>query len=65
VSLDIDQPFEFPQELLPVLKRQILDLGRFILQIPNDLINDGTGLQSKQIPTQKLISVNEQPENTE
>lgn len=63
VSLDIDQPFEFPSDLLPLLKRQILDLGRFILMIPGDLKNDGTGLQSQQMPTQKLISVNPVEDN--
>jgi hypothetical protein len=66
ISLDIDQACEFPVELLPVLKRQVLDLGRFILQVPEDLMNDGAGMQSKELPSQKLISVNEQPtEQTE
>lgn len=65
ISLDIDQAFEFPSELLPILKRRVLDLGRFVLQIPSDLINDGTGLQSKQIPTQKLLSVNDQADNNQ
>jgi hypothetical protein len=62
LSLDLDAPFEFPQDLIPVLKRQIFDLGRFILMVPSDLKNDGSGLQGGQIPTQKIVSVNEQPE---
>lgn len=63
VSLSFDQEFEFPSELLPVLKRRVLDLGRFVLSVPSDLINDGTGLQSKGVSTQKLLSVNDQPQN--
>ena len=62
LSLDLDAQFEFPQDLIPILKRQIFDLGRFILMMPSDLKNDGTGLQGGQIPTQKIVSVNEQPE---
>ena len=61
VNMDIDQDFEFPQDLLPLLKRQILDMGRFVLQVPEDLLNDGSG-QVKPLPTQKLISVNPQTE---
>ena len=63
VSLSFDQEFEFPSELLPILKRRILDLGRFVLSVPSDLMNDGTGLQSKSMPTQKLLSVNDRPQD--
>src|SRR5674476_84560 len=31
-NTDIDLPFDFPSELLPVLKRQLLDIGRFVMQ---------------------------------
>jgi hypothetical protein len=58
LDTDIDAAFDFPQDLIPVLKRQILDLGRFILQIPADLVNDGAAFDSKNFPTQKLVSVN-------
>lgn len=58
LDTDIDAPFDFPQDLIPVLKRQILDLGRFVMQIPADLINDGAAFDSKNMPTQKLVSVN-------
>jgi len=58
LTTDIDQPFDFPQDLIPVLKRQILDLGRFVMQIPADRINDGAAFDSKTMPTQKLVSVN-------
>lgn len=61
VNVDIDQPFDFPQDLIPTLKRQVLDMGRFVLMIPSDLKNDGAAFDSKntQMPTQKLISVNQ------
>lgn len=58
-NVDIDQPFEFPQDLLPILKRQILDMGRFVLMIPKDLINDGASFDSKAMPTNKIVSVND------
>jgi hypothetical protein len=59
LTTDIDVAFDFPQDLLPTLKRQVLDLGRFALQLPADLINDGTAIIDKAIPTQKLVSVND------
>jgi hypothetical protein len=67
LTMELDDPFEFPSDLIPTLKMQILNMGRFVLQIPRDLINDGAGAQNKQMPTQKLISVNqpEQQVNTE
>ena len=43
VNMDIDQPFDFPQDLLPVLKMQVLNMGRFVLSVPKDLSNDGSG----------------------
>ena len=62
-SLDIDQPFDFPQDLIPVLKRQILDLGLWVLNVPKDLINDGTDGQG-QVQQKKFISVNDINEQT-
>lgn len=59
-EIDIDAPFDFPDELLNVLKRQVLDLGRFVLQIPEERQNDGKSTTpAEQVPTQKLISVND------
>ena len=60
LTTDIDQPFDFPQDLLPILKRQLLDIGRFVMQIPSDLINDGAGFDAKQFPQQKISSVDDQ-----
>jgi hypothetical protein len=60
VDMDIDQPFDFPQDLIPLLKRQVLDLGRFVLQIPRDLTNEGIPISNKGMPAQKLVSVDPQ-----
>lgn len=60
-TIDVDQPFDFPEELLSVLKRQVLDLGRFVLMVPSERINDGSNdVSNGNIPTNKLVSVNEQ-----
>ena len=65
-DIDLDAPFDFPEELLNVLKRQVLDLGRFVLQIPEERINDGVSDTSKQqVPTQKLVSVNDEVNKSE
>ena len=57
-SLDIDQPFDFPQDLIPILKRQILDLGSWAMMVPKDMVNDGQSNQG-QIPSKKFVSVND------
>jgi hypothetical protein len=62
---DLDQPFRFPEELLIQLKRQVLDLGRFVMMIPEERVNDGVDQKSTQgIPTNKIVSVNEMEEDT-
>jgi hypothetical protein len=58
-TIDIDQPLDLPQDLLPTLKRQILDMGRFVLMIPRDLANDGASFDNKNMPTNKIVSVND------
>ena len=58
---DLDSEFNFPSELYPVLQRQVLDIGRFVLQIPQERINDATlDYGNSQVPKTKLISVNDQ-----
>jgi hypothetical protein len=60
-QIDIDQPMDFPDELLHVLKRQVLDLGRFSLQMPEERKNDGdASANTTQVPVQKITSVQEQ-----
>lgn len=63
VSLDLDQAFDFPQDLIPVLQRQVMDLGVFALTMPRDLNNDGTGDAVAPVQPRKLTSVNEFKEN--
>jgi len=60
-EIDIDQPFNFPQELLEVLKRQVVDLARFSFLFPgNDRSNDGDDTASDNSrPVGKTQSVND------
>jgi hypothetical protein len=58
-SLDLDQSFDLPQDLIPVLQRQIMELGLFVLSTPRDLNNDGTGDAEGKVQPKKLTSVNE------
>lgn len=63
-TIDLDAPFPFPEELLIQLKRQVLDLGRFVMVIPEERVNDGIDSeQQKNIPMNKLTSVNELSED--
>ncbi len=63
-TADIDADFEFPQELFSVLQRQVIDLGRFVMMIPKDRLNDATDTtgENGQVPTQKIVSVNQSEE---
>lgn len=63
-NIDLDDVFEFPEELLIQLKRQVLDLGRFVLAIPEERRNDGVDANGeKALPMNKLTSVNEMSED--
>lgn len=60
----LDKPFNFPEELLIQLKKQVLDLGRFVMVIPEERVNDGVDSdQQKAIPMNKMTSVNEMSED--
>jgi len=64
-DIDLDGDFPFPEELLIQLKRQVLDLGRFVLIIPEERTNDGVdSQQGKAMPQGKIVSVNELTEDT-
>jgi hypothetical protein len=67
ISIDecnIDDDLPFPVELLPILQKYVLDLGRFVLMIPRDMTNDGSfDLKGQEQPTQKIRSVNEDQNN--
>jgi len=61
---DLDKPFKFPEELIIQLKKQVLDLGRFVMVIPEERVNDGIDSESqKAVPMNKMTSVNEMSED--
>lgn len=64
-TIDMDAELDFPDETLIILKRQVLDLGRFTLMLPQERVNDGADdTVNKGVPTNKLVSVNELSEDT-
>ncbi|PHS03990.1 MAG: hypothetical protein COA88_14660 [Kordia sp.] len=64
-EIDLDAPFDFPEELLIQLKRQVLDLGRFVLLVPEERVNDGNdNIEGAKVPTNKITSVNELSQDT-
>lgn len=59
-DVDLDAPFDFPAETYNQLKRQVLDLARWVLMIPEERVNDSvTDQNNAEIPTNKLVSVND------
>jgi hypothetical protein len=66
-TVDIDAVFEFPAELLHVLRMQVLNLARFGLQIPDEgKVNTGSdNSTSENIPTEKIVSVNDPVNSSE
>ncbi len=59
-EIDLDAPFEFPDETLAILKRQVLDMARFALLVPQERVNDGAdNVNEKGVPTSKISSVND------
>lgn len=59
-EVDIDEPFDFPHELIATLRRELLDIGRFALLVPRETLNDGAS-EGRGVPTQKIASVNQAP----
>lgn len=60
-KIDIDKPFNFPQELLKTLKMQVIDLIRYNWFFPKDLANTGGDeTEVEKVSTQKIVSVNPQ-----
>ena len=50
--INLDDAFDFPEHLLSLLKRQILEMGRFVLMVPENMSNDGTSQDTyKQVPS--------------
>lgn len=59
-EIDIDQPFNFPIELMAILKRQVIDLIRYSWFFPQERKNEGSDDASVKGAPPKVISVNEQ-----
>lgn len=53
-ALNLDDEFIFPQDLLPRLKADLLNMGRLVLAMPENAVNDGTAQ-----PTQKASLPNQ------
>ena len=59
-EIKLDEEFDFPDELLFVLNKQVLEMGRFALMVPQERVNDGDDdTNAAQVPTNKLTSVND------
>jgi len=56
----LDAELDMGEEGFDYVVKQVLTLGRFMLQTPSDVINDATDVVSN-VPNQKIVSVNEQP----
>lgn len=55
-TFSLDNIFDFPEHLLPLLRREILEMGRFVLMVPDNVINDGSGQDTQnQIPSAKVL----------
>ena len=59
-EIDMDAVFEFPEELILVLKKHVLDMGRFALLMTKERVNDGDDMSTpSEVPTNKITSVND------
>jgi hypothetical protein len=56
----LDENFAFPEQLLSILQRQVLDIARFGLMIPREIKNDGNNIIDEQVPKQKILPVSEE-----
>lgn len=57
-DLDLDQMFDFPQDLIPILERHILDMGSWAMNVPKNRLNDPIQ-GSDGVPDKKWTSVDE------
>ena len=66
-TVDLDAEWDFPAELITVLQRHVLDIARFGLEVPEvGKVNTGADNSTSQnVPTQKLVSVNDPAINSE
>lgn len=64
-KIDIDAPFLFPAELLPVLKRQVTDLARYPFLFKSENKNDGAAINNEPTNIPKIVSVNQEATNNQ
>lgn len=56
-TFSLDNVFDFPEHLLPLLRREILEMGRFVLLVPDNVNNDGSGQDNpKAIPSGQMLN---------
>jgi len=60
---DMDQPMWLDEGVMADVFKSVVDLGRFVMLVPAESVNEGSNTVDKgDIPTQKIVSVNQQPE---
>ena len=55
---DLDGEIDLPDHLIPVLKKEVLNLGVFALKIPQDITNDGSSIQKIPVTLRQGQQVN-------
>lgn len=64
-DIDLDAPVDFPEELIQILQRQLLDLGRWNLVVPSDRKSDGDFDTDSAVPMNKIASVSQVEQQTQ
>lgn len=60
LKIDIDQVFDFPDELMGTMRTQVIALARYSYMFPQERANDGENSNAdKQLNTPKITSVND------
>ncbi len=60
LKIDIDQVFDFPDELMTQLRRNVVDLAKYSYIFPQERTNDGeSSTADKQLNVPKTVSVND------
>lgn len=63
-QIDIDQPFDFPDELMTILRKNVIDLAKYSYVFPQERVNDGeASTADKQLNVPKTVSVNDNQQN--
>ena len=57
-NCDLDEEIDIAPEIISLVQRYVLDIGRFSLSMPKDILNDGTASTDDNMPQNKIVSVN-------